>query len=74
MPLEALPEVPCGIGFYGLGVALVYGLSGAWFFRKPSGWSRVGFVLLSVLWVFMDAWLQPFRSSWKRPPSRSLLS
>ena len=52
MPLEALPEVPWGIGFYGLGVALVYGLSGAWFFRKPSGWSKAGFILLSVLWVF----------------------
>ena len=31
----------------------LYGLSGAWLFWKPSGWSRTAFILLSMFWVLV---------------------
>jgi hypothetical protein len=52
VPANAVPEVPMPIGLYGLGVVVLYGLSVAWFLRKPSGWSKTVFIILSVLWVF----------------------
>lgn len=30
----------------------LYGLSVAWLFWKPSGWSKAVFILFSVLWLF----------------------
>jgi hypothetical protein len=33
------------------GMVGFYGLSVAWFFWKPSDWSKPVFILLSVLWV-----------------------
>ncbi len=51
VPADAAPAVPVAIAFQGLGLAVLYGLSVAWFFWKPSGWSKAVFVLLSVLWV-----------------------
>ncbi len=43
--------VPVALALQGLGLAVLYGLSVAWFLWKPSGWSKAVFVLLSVLWV-----------------------
>lgn len=42
---HALPAVAGYVGLYGLGVA--------WFFWKPSGWSKTVFILFSVLWLLL---------------------
>lgn len=35
-----------------MGLVGLYVLGVAWFFWKPSGWSKALFILLSVLWLF----------------------